>query len=767
MKKPSLVEFSVEHPKLVIVLTIALSVIFMTQFPKMKIDTNPKNMLPATSDVRVWNDNVEKTFALYEDMIVLGIVNKKGILNRDTLGKIQRITGEILKIEGVAARDVSSFTTIDNVTVEASTLKVAPLMTAVPESDKDIENLRKMLFENPLFINRIISKDGNTTAIYVPLEKGSNGKEIADKIREIVKKEKGNEKYYVAGDPVARDTFGAEMFKLMAIFAPIAGVVMLLIRYLMFRDLFLSITLMMDAMICIIWSMGLLIGLGFPIHIMSSMAPVFLMAIATDSIHIFNEFYFRYREKKDKKAAIIETMRAVSRPVRYTALATAAGFAVLLFMNIVPVKIFGGLVAFGTITLRILSFSFIPAMFTFVKEENLKKIALSEDIMLSRTSQLLKTLAGFGTNHSKSTVIVGVFLSMVAVVGISKTVVNNNLVEWFKNDSDVRVADKVINQSLGGTSVAYLVATAPEDDFIKTPEAMIYIEGLQRHLEKLPVVGKTTSVVDYVKRINLVLHDDDSKYDAVPETKQMIAQYLFLFSMSAKPLDLDNVVDYPFKRANIWVQLKTWDTQAMRDVISSVNEYKKSNPTPMELKPAGIAYFNLVWNDEVLWDMVKGFSLALVVVFGILAFDFRSVKWAIVGYTPLLFTILLIYGVVGFTGKDFDMPISVLSCLSLGMAVDFAIHFVSRLRQRLREETGETLTDALLWTAARPGKGIIRNAVLFAASFAVMIFAPLTPYITVGAFIVSMMLLSAVMTIIYLPALIILMRGWLFKGGMR
>ena len=767
MKKPSLVEFSVEHPKLVIVLTIALSVIFMTQFPKMKIDTNPKNMLPATSDVRVWNDNVEKTFALYEDMIVLGIVNEKGILNRDTLGKIQRITGEILEIEGVAARDVSSFTTIDNVTVEASTLKVAPLMTAVPESDKDIENLRKMLFENPLFINRIISKDGNTTAIYVPLEKGSNGKEVADKIREIVKKEKGNEKYYVAGDPVARDTFGAEMFKLMAIFAPIAGVVMLLIRYLMFRDLFLSITLMMDAMICIIWSMGLLIGLGFPIHIMSSMAPVFLMAIATDSIHIFNEFYFRYREKKDKKAAIIETMRAVSRPVRYTALATAAGFAVLLFMNIVPVKIFGGLVAFGTITLRILSFSFIPAMFTFVKEENLKKIALSEDIMLSRTSQLLKTLAGFGTNHSKSTVIVGVFLSMVAVVGISKTVVNNNLVEWFKNDSDVRVADKVINQSLGGTSVAYLVATAPEDDFIKTPEAMIYIEGLQRHLEKLPVVGKTTSVVDYVKRINLVLHDDDSKYDAVPETKQMIAQYLFLFSMSAKPLDLDNVVDYPFKRANIWVQLKTWDTQAMRDVISSVNEYKKSNPTPMELKPAGIAYFNLVWNDEVLWDMVKGFSLALVVVFGILAFDFRSVKWAIVGYTPLLFTILLIYGVVGFTGKDFDMPISVLSCLSLGMAVDFAIHFVSRLRQRLREETGETLTDALLWTAARPGKGIIRNAVLFAASFAVMIFAPLTPYITVGAFIVSMMLLSAVMTIIYLPALIILMRGWLFKGGMR
>lgn len=56
---------------------------------------------------------------------------------------------------------------------------------------------------------------------------------------------------------------------------------------------------------------------------------------------------------------------------------------------------------------------------------------------------------------------------------------------------------------------------------------------------------------------------------------------------------------------------------------------------------------------------------------------------------------------------------------------------------------------------------------LFASAFAVMLFAPLTPYITVGAFIVSMMMLSALMTIIYLPALITLMKGWLFKKAVE
>ncbi len=772
-QKFSLVEFSVDHPKLILSIAIILTLAFLTQFTKIKTDTNPKNMLPATSDVRVWNDEVEKTFGLYEDTIAVGIVNEGGVLNRGTLGKIARITDEALKIKGVAARDVTSLPTITNVTAEAGVLRVAPLMTGVPKSDEEMDVLKRNLFGNPLFINRVISKDGKTTALYVPLEKGANGKGVADKLREIVKREGGPEKYYIAGDPVARDTFGSEMFKLMGIFSPIAGMIMFAAAFIMFRSFFLSLSIMIPAMIIIIWSMGLLIGIGFPIHIMSSMSPVFLMAIATDSIHIFNEFYFRFREKKDKKAAIIETMKAVRVPLIYSDITTAVGFASLLLANIIPVKVFGFGVAFGTIILLVSSFTLIPAFLTFISVEKLSRASLREETGAGRTSAFLSRLGGLGASRPKATVAVGLILCALSVIGITKITVNNNMVEWFKKNSDIRMADTVINQYLGGTSLAYIVAVSNEEDYIKAPEAMRRIEGLQRHLERLPAVGKTSSVVDYVKRINLVLHDNDPEYDSVPDSKAAIGQYLFLFSMSAKPSDLDNVVDYPFTKANIWVQLKTWDAGAMRGVIKAADEYSKAHPDKLELRPAGIAYFNLVWNDEVLWDMLKGFIAALLVIFVILAFNFRSVRWAIVGYIPLLFTILLVYGVIGFAGKDFDMPISVLSCLSLGMAVDFAIHFISRFKQRLTEAcrqgspvNNELIKETLLWSAARPGKGIMRNALLFASAFSVMLFAPLTPYITVGAFIVSMMTLSALFTIIYLPALIVLTSGWLFKGSL-
>jgi uncharacterized protein len=765
MRKHTLVEFATNHPRLIVAVTLFITALFCTQFPRITLDTNPKNMLPPDSAVRVWNDQIDQTFRLYEDTIVVAVQNSEGVINPKTLGNIHQVTEKILTIEGVAARDLVSFNTIDHIGAGAEGLDVAPLMAVPPTSPAELSALRDKLVGNPLFTDRIISKDETMAAIYIPLEKGANGKLIADQIKTIIAAQDKGDNFYVAGDPVVRDTFGAEMFTMMGLFAPIAGMIMFIAILWMFKSLPLAMAMMAVAMVSILCSMGLLIGLGFSVHIMSSMAPVFLMAIATDSIHIFNEFYHRYRKGDNKQQAIHDTLDAVSRPVRFTAFATAAGFAVLLFMQIIPVQIFGGVIVFGTLLLRLLSFTLIPALLMLMDENKILAAVARENATQQNSKSWLLRFASAGVNHPKKIIALGALAVGISVIGMTQININNNLVEWFTKSSEVRIADEKINQSLGGTASGYIVAIAPQAEGIKTPEAMQYIDGLQRHLESLPEVGKTFSIADYVKRINRVLHDDNADFYNIPTDADTIAQYLFLFGMSAKQSDLDNVIDYPFQQANIWLQLKTWDADAMRNVIRAVEDYHSKNPINLEFKPAGTAYFNVVWNDEVLWDMLKGFILALVVVFILLAVNFKSIRWAIVGYIPLLFTIMMIYGVIGFSGKDFDMPISVLSCLSLGMAVDFSIHFISRLRQRVTEtaRTGETLAENLLWTAARPGKGIMRNAILFAAAFSVMMFAPLTPYITVGAFILSMMLVSALITLIYLPALILLFQRWLFE----
>ncbi len=762
-----LVSFSVEHPKLILLLTSALTLAFLLPFPWITIDTDPKHMLPVTSPVRQYNDQVEKEFALHADVIVLGIVNERGIVNRKTLSRIAELTREIQKMPGVISRDVASFSTIDNVTAEGGGLAVGPVLGRVPESDAGLESFRRVLLGNPLFINRIVSPDGTATVISIPIEPTANGKEIADRVRSLLPKEPDGDRYYLAGDPVARDTFGAEMFRQMGLFSPIAGMVMAIALWLMFRSGPLIMANMAVAVVSIIWAMGLLIGLGYPVHIMSSMSPVFLMAIATDSVHIFNEFAFRFGEARDKRRAVLDTMAIVGGPVLYSDVTTAVGFASLATAPIIPVRIFGLVVGFGALVILLMSFTLVPAILILLREERIPKVTRGVERGDARPPSALPRLGGFSVRRAKAIALVGGAVLVIAVIGLSRIQVNNNMVHWFKPKSDVRTADRIMNERLGGTSTAYLVIESPVEGAVKDPLMLRAIEGLQRELERDPRVGKTFSVVDYVKRINRVLHDDDPDFDRIPDSAEEVGQYLFLFGTSAKPSDLDNVVDYPFRKANVFLQLKSWDAGVMRDVIARTEASLAAHPLPggAAVRPAGVAYFNLVWNDEVLWGMLESFLVGLVLVLLLLVAQTRSLLWGILTFLPLLFTITVIYGVVGWIGKDFDMPVAVLSTLSLGLAVDFAIHFVARFQQRYREHSD--LSEALVWTVARPGKGIFLNALLFALGFAVMIFADLTPYITVGVFMAAIMLLSALTSVIYLPGLIHLFHAVLLKGGSK
>ena len=754
MKRQLLTEWSIQHPRQTLAITLIVAALFGMWLPRMRADTDPKNMLPPTSEVRVFNDQVDEWFGLHKDVIVVGMVREGGIFERKTLETVGRITDAIAGLKGVASADITSLTTADNVVVDEGTLRAEPLLPRVPETPEQIERLRRSLMEITMVVGRLVSQDGTATAIYAPLENGANGKDIADQIRVIIDHEQAADvRYFLAGDALARDTFGTEMFRQMGVFAPLASLVMLIALFLMFRSFVLAFCIMGVATLATVCSIGLLVAVGQPVHLMSSMMPVFLMAIATDSIHIFNEFYFKLKETPDRRRAVLETMQAVGAPVQYTALATAAGFGVLVLGKIIPVQVFGIFVAFGTIVIRLLSFSLIPAVMILVSERSIS--AASRQDVEHGSSRWLSALGRTSIRHPRAVLGTGVVMVILAGLGIPKITVNNNMIHWFKSGSEVATADRVMNQKLGGTSMLYMVASASEPEGLNEPERLRYLESLQREIEKGAAVGKTTSVVDLLKRMNRVLHDDRPQEEVLPPSKEIASQYLFLFGMGAKPSTLQNLIDVENRRANISVQLKSWDSAAVQEVLERVKAYMTQHPPPgLTLKPAGIAYFNHVWNDVVLKDVVKTFMAALLVVLAILAISFRSLRWGALAFVPLLFTISLIYGAVGFIGKDFDMPISVLSTLSLGMAVDFAIHFIRRYRQRLAE-SGDA-REALVWTVARPGKGILRNAILFSLAFAVMLGSSLTPYITVGVLVMTLMTLSAVFTLIYLPALIAL-----------
>lgn len=745
--------FSIDHPKLVITLTLILTGFFLFQFPKAHIDTDPENMLESHQPDRVFYDQVKEDFGI-RDMIVLGITDEDGIFQPETLGKIARITDDILKIDGIVVEDVISFTTTDNVTSEGGVMKVRRIMETVPQTKEDAEAIKTSVYDNPLFVEKIVSKDGDAVALYLPIQQKDMSYRISKEIELIVRKELGkSQKYYIAGLPVAEDTFGFEMFRQMGILAPLIGLVIFLLMFLLFRKVSLIVSPMIVAMFSVAWGMGALIGLGFTVHIMSSMIPIFLMPIAVlDSVHILSEFYDRYPALRDRKKTLLAVTDELFTPMFFTSITTAVGFGSLTLADIPPVRVFGAFVAVGVMAAWLLTVTLIPASIMLIREEKLSAKVAKREKKSSLLPEFLPRVGRFAFVQSRVVAFAAAALLAVGIWGLTKIVVNDNPVNWFKKDHKIRVADRVMNQHFGGTYMAYLAVEGQQPDDIKKPEVMAYISELQKFLEEKDVVGKTSSVADIVKRVEKVLKGDIEVQGRIPESQEEIGQYLFLFLMSGNPNDLDNFVDYDYQKANVWVQMKRGDNRDMERVEQAVQQFFDNSHVPqgIEIRWSGLTHINKVWQDLMVKGMLKAVLGGFAAVFILMLILFRSPGLAFISMMPLTFAIVLSYGLIGFIGKDYDMPIAVCSSLALGLSIDFAIHFIQRFRRKYRE-CGD-LENACDNIFQEPARAISRNAFVIIFGFLPLVFATLTPYVTVGAFFAMLMTFSTLTTLILLPA---------------
>lgn len=682
-----LIWLAMDFPKSTILLVLLVTIIFGIQFPKIHIDTDPENMLPADQADRVLYNRAKQDFGIH-DLIVLGITDDAGMFQADTLSRVARVVERLLGIHGVITADVISLTTTDDVRSKGGLLEVRPLMQRVPENQVEIDLLRKAIADNPLFTDKLASVDGTALAVYIPIESKDQAARIGDELRAILDEELAPaQQYHLAGLPIAEDSFGIEMFRQMGIVSPASGGMLFLLLWFAFRKLTLVVPVMVVAMFTVAWGMGLLIGMGYTVHIMSSMIPVFLMPIAVlDSVHILSDFYDRYPRLKDRRAALRESIEELYTPMLYTSVTSAAGFASLMLADIPPVQMFGAFVAFGILVAFLLTVTLVPATIVLIRQ-------------------------------------------------------------------------------FGGTYMAYLLIEGEEPGAMKRPEVMAYMEGLQRTLETDPKVGKTSSLADVIKQVSYVVHDADPQHRRIPEKADELAQYLFLYETAGDTGDLDNFVDYDYRSANIWVQMQAGDNLEMARVVELVDRHLERAPPPVgvQVRWSGLTYINKVWQDEMVVGMMKAVMGGFVAVFVLMAFLFRSLSLGFLSMLPLTFAITLSFGLAAFAGKEYDMPMSVCSALTLGLSIDFAIHFVQRYRRNLARLGGDlSATNAVVF--GETARAIVRNALVIAVGFSPMVLSPLGPYKTVGVFFALLMLFSALTALGLLPGLLKLTHGRLWQA---
>ncbi len=301
----------------------------------------------------------------------------------------------------------------------------------------------------------------------------------------------------------------------------------------------------------------------------------------------------------------------------------------------------------------------------------------------------------------------------------------------------------------------------------KQPGVLTYVEGLQKHLLGQARVGKVNSLPDIVKTVHRELFEGDPARFAIPATPEAVGQCLLTFQNSHRPQDLGHFVTPEYRATSLWLQLRSGDNIDMVAVVKAVDAYIAAHPppVPLEHKWFGLTYINVVWQEKMVWGMLGSFLGSFLVVFLMMTILFRSALWGLLCMVPLTVTIGFLYGALGLVGKDYDMPVAVLSALALGLAVDFAIHFLEHSRtMRERYGTWEKTAGPVF---GEPARAIWRNVVVIAVGFLPLLAAPLMPYRTVGLFLASIMALSGVATLLILPALVRLFERQLFPGTDR
>ena len=312
------------------------------------------------------------------------------------------------------------------------------------------------------------------------------------------------------------------------------------------------------------------------------------------------------------------------------------------------------------------------------------------------------------------------------------------------------------------------------DEVFKDPSILNYVADLQAYLKTIKsddgrsLVGKSNALTDIVKTVYRDLMGGNQKYFVTPTTRNAVAQTILQYESSHRPNDLWHFVvpetkdSAGFRKLSLWIQLKSGDNRDVARVEEAVNEYLISHQAPIELRAEwfGLSYINLVWQKKMVGGMLKAFLGSFFVVFFMMILLFRSGLWGVLCMIPLTISIGLIYGVIGLIGMDYNIPVAVLSSLSLGLAVDYAIHFIARSRV-MHEEHG-SWEKTIGHVFGEPARALTRNALVVGIAFLSLIPTELISYRTVGAFIAAILVTSWLASILILAALITILEPLLF-----
>lgn len=740
---------------LILIATLILVALTTLGFP-LRFDTDYRVFFSEKNPQLLAFEELQNTYTKNDNIIFVLAPQDGQVFTNKTLEVVEWLTNEAWQIP--YSIRVDSITNFQYTYAERDDLIVEDLITeAASLSEADMARVKQIALAQPELINKLISPKTHVTAVNITLQlPGEHPEaevpEVVEFVRDLADKVRDRYPHldvYLTGVVMMNNSFPEASKSDIQNLVPAMFLMILIMLFLLLRGFSATVATFLVIALTIISAMGLAGLVGIALTGPSANAPIMILTLAVaDSVHLLVTLKHEMRvHGREKREAIIESLRINFQPIFLTSLTTAIGFLSLNFGDVPPFRDLGNIVATGVIIAFILSVTLLPALMAILPVRT-----------KPQTAKTVHAMDHFGEfvvrrRHSLMWGMGGVIVLLIAF--LPRNELNDVFVEYFDESFDFRRATDFATANLTGFYNIQYSLNAGEPEGISKPEFLQKVEEFAQWYRQQPRVMHVSTITDTFKRLNKNMHGDDPAYYRLPEQRDLAAQYLLLYEMSLPyGLDINNQINVDKSATRLAVTMETMSTNEVLALEERAQRWLAENGLPSMQTPGSsetIMFANIGYRN--IRGMLFGATIALVLISLILIVALRSVKFGLISLIPNIAPAAMAFGLWGLLVGQVGMGLSIVAGLTIGIVVDDTIHYLSKYL-RARREKGLAPQEAVRYAFRSVGLALWVTSVVLVAGFIILAQSHFYINSTMGIMTAITITLALMVDFLFLPPLL-------------
>lgn len=680
----NIMTFGARKPVIAFLIALVITVITGYGLLNLKIDADPDSLINNSNPMLPLYQNVVKEFG--SDNIVLVHYQGDDIFSSKKLKLIDEVAYQLKKLDSV--EKVETLSTALSIRDNGFGLEINPLVNTYPETKEEIAAIKDNALYSPLIKRQLLSEDGTKAALIITLKPSFHESEFNrtayTQIENIIKPLKTEFSHvFQVGTPRVNSDLVNGLFDDILFITPLNVAVLLITLILMLRVFWAAFIPLVTSFISVIWTFGIVGYCNIPVNLLVAVLPALIIVIgSTEDTHIVAAYLqgLKHDNTGQRFPAIRYMASHVGVPIFITSFSTIIGFLSNAITDITLIRDFSIASSIGMLVTAVSTLLIVPLLLSICGPKTAENVIENHDsnAWKSRFVRFVENAVEFhqGKILSVTAVIVLVFGGFALQITAS-----NDPLAYFNSDHQLVIDNKTAHQDLAGMQVFTLTIEATRNTDFKNPLELEKLDAIQQVMLKQSVYDKVIGMTDYLKLVNQEMHQGDKNFYILPQSRELVEQYLMLFQRS----DLERVISSDARRVNFIVRHNMSNSNVLNkqivllktqlgEILGNSNRFYLTGKNLMTNEAA----------DSLFTSQGYSLLLAIVAFSIIMTLLYSSPVAGLISMIPNVIPIILMFGIMGM----FDIPLNpgtaMVSVIALGIAIDDTIHIFSTYNRECR-----------------------------------------------------------------------------------